>query len=78
MALIAEFNHLGAGGSQIDPTTVTCDWNWFSSEVGPVLELRTGGSSERKLPGKHSQKPRSIAGPPSYFSAFSTTPSRAC
>lgn len=56
MALITEFVQAQSERRRIDPTTVTCDWMSFNSERGRILQLSTGGSSDRMNPGKSSQK----------------------
>lgn len=55
MALITEFVPSASEARRLHPTTVTCGWLAFGTEVGPVLQLDTYGSADRQVHGKVTQ-----------------------
>lgn len=44
-----------SGVRQIVHQPAECTWQSFDSNLGPILQIDSFGSSERKIPGKKSQ-----------------------
>lgn len=56
MAIVIGFEEVAARRPKLHPTTVTCYWSILPDRgSGPLLQIDTRGSDERKIPNKQSQ-----------------------
>jgi hypothetical protein len=55
MAVVTEFQELTTHQSRVHPTETECRWAAFEADGKQYLQLDTGGSDDRRNPGKVSQ-----------------------